>query len=107
MMNDFEEKKTLLYIANGLSNKKFVKINVEKIAEWIIDDGQKFCEHIYTRAVRCIAEEMLSQHIPTCELSELDFNERCEKAFRLDMYNDFEEVLMLICRQLYNKDYQF
>lgn len=45
MMNDFEEKKTLLYIANGLSNKKFVKINVEKIAEWIIDDGQMFCEH--------------------------------------------------------------
>ena len=45
MTNNFEEKKTLLYIANGLSNKSFVKKNIENIAEWIIEDGQKFCEH--------------------------------------------------------------
>lgn len=45
MTNNFEEKKMLLYIANGLSNKNFVRPNVENIAEWIIEDGQRFCEH--------------------------------------------------------------
>ncbi len=45
MTNNFEEKKTLLYIANGLSNKSFVRKNIENIAKWIIEDGQKFCEH--------------------------------------------------------------
>ena len=68
------------------------------------------CRHllyIYNRAVKYVAEEILSQHIPTCEWAKLDFRERCEKAFRLGMYNDFDEVLILICRQLYNKDFQF
>ena len=45
MMNDFEEKKALLYIANGLSNKNYVKRNVEHIVKWIVNDGQNFCEY--------------------------------------------------------------
>ncbi|MBE6452041.1 MAG: AAA family ATPase [Alphaproteobacteria bacterium] len=45
MTNNFEEKKSFLYIANGLSYKKYVKRNIENIARWIIDDGQKICEH--------------------------------------------------------------
>ena len=38
MTNNFEEKKMLLYIANGLSNKKFVKINIEKIKELALSE---------------------------------------------------------------------
>ena len=45
MTNNFEEKKSYLYIANGFSYKKYVKKNIENIARWIIDDGQQICEH--------------------------------------------------------------
>lgn len=45
MTNNFEEKKIILYVANGLSHVKFVRKNVETIAEWIIEEGQNFCEH--------------------------------------------------------------
>lgn len=45
MTNNFEEKKSFLYIANGLSYKKYVKRNIEPITGWIIDEGQNICEH--------------------------------------------------------------
>lgn len=45
MINNFEEKKTFLYITNALSNKSYVKRNVENIAKWILDDGQQLLEH--------------------------------------------------------------
>ena len=100
-----------LYVAPAIAEVDKISFERDYASKFMLEDVERGkCRHllcIYNRAVRYIAEEILSQHIPTCEWSELDFKERCEKAFRLGMYNDFEEVLIIICRQLYNKDYQF
>ena len=44
-MNSFREKKNILYIANALSNKNYIKSNIENIAEWITGEGTKLCKH--------------------------------------------------------------
>ena len=59
MMNDFEEKKALLYIANGLSNKNYVKRNVEHIVKWIVNDGQNFCEYKFGDAENYDAHDFI------------------------------------------------
>jgi hypothetical protein len=62
MMNDFEEKKTLLYIANGLSNKNFVKINVEKIADQATNKGvEKVKKITFTHSIQPIVESGLQK----------------------------------------------
>ena len=45
MINDFEEKKKILYIANALANKKYVKNNIENVAEWLANDGILLCKY--------------------------------------------------------------
>ena len=44
-MNSFREKKNILYVANALSNKNYIKSNIENIAEWITGEGIKLCRH--------------------------------------------------------------
>lgn len=44
-MNGFKEKKNISYIANALSNKNYIKSNIENIAEWITGEGIKLCRY--------------------------------------------------------------
>ena len=74
------------------------------------DIERETCRHllsIYNRAVRYIAEGMLSKQISFQEYSKMDFRNRCEKALKMGLFNHMDEVLIKICRELYNKDYQF
>ncbi len=43
MVIDFETKKCMSYVANALCNQSFVKANLKNIVEWIIDEGQDYC----------------------------------------------------------------
>lgn len=68
------------------------------------------CRHLlptYQAAVRYIAEDMLSREMPTSEWRKLSFAERCEKAMKQGLFNQFDDVLILVCRQRSGKDYQF
>lgn len=74
------------------------------------DIKQGRCRHllsIYNRAVRYIAEEVLSREIPVSEWQEMDFVQRCETAYRMGLFNNMDDVLVGVCRRLYGKDYQF
>ena len=44
-MSGFREKKNILYIANALSNKKYIKNNIENVAEWIVNEGGNFSKY--------------------------------------------------------------
>ncbi len=95
-----------------------VIIEMDKIAtetdfasKFMNDDIKRgSCRHIlniYNRAVRYIAEGMLSKQISFQEYSKMDFRNRCEKALKMGLFNHIDEVLIKICREIYNKDYQF
>ena len=43
MVIDFETKKCMSYVANALCNQSFVKANLKNIVDWIIDEGQDYC----------------------------------------------------------------
>lgn len=62
---------------------------------------------MYEKAVRCIAEELLSHAIPHEEWKKMDLAARCEKAMKLGLFNEFDDVLVSICRNLNGVDYQF
>ena len=68
------------------------------------------CRHLlpeYQAAVCYIAEDMLSREIPTGEWRKMSFAERCAAAMKRGLFNRFEEVLVLVCRQRQGKDRQF
>ena len=110
MTNNFEEKKMLLYIANGLSNKKFVKINIEKIAEWIIEDGQKFCEHKLMETEEYNRYDFMkffnkNQRIVTNNI--LEYAYKISKKYKISPKNkpsSFEQNLLFL-QKLFNLSY--
>lgn len=61
----------------------------------------------YQAAVRYIAEDMLSREIPVSEWRKMSFAERCAVAMKRGLFNRFDEVLALVCRQRQGKDCQF
>ena len=68
------------------------------------------CRHLlpeYQAAIRYIAEDMLSHEIPAGEWRKMSFAERCAAAMKRGLFNRFEEILVLVCRQRHGKDYQF
>ena len=68
------------------------------------------CHHLlpmYEKAVRYVAEEMLSREIPEDVWRKIDFTRRCEKAMELGLFNEFDDVLVSICQHYNQKDYQF
>lgn len=68
------------------------------------------CQHLlpeYQAAVRYIAEDMLSQEIPASEWQKMSFSERCAMAMKRGLFNQFDDVLVLVCRQRQGKDFQF
>lgn len=68
------------------------------------------CRHLlptYQAAVRYIAEDLLSQEIPVSEWRKMSFAERCAAAMKRGLFNRFDEVLVLVCRQRQGKDRQF
>ena len=62
---------------------------------------------VYQKAVRYIAEELLSREMPASEWRKLSLGERCAKAMALGLFNRFDEILVLVCRKWYGKDYQY
>lgn len=110
MTNNFEEKKMLLYIANGLSNKKFVKINIEKIAEWIIEDGQKFCEQKLMKTEEYNRYDFMkffnkNQRIVTNNI--LKYAYKISKKYKISPKNkpsSFEQNLLFL-QKLFNLSY--
>lgn len=68
------------------------------------------CQHLlpeYQAAVRYIAEDMLSREIPAGEWQKMSFAGRCGVAMKRGLFNRFDEVLVLVCRQRSGKDCQF
>jgi hypothetical protein len=68
------------------------------------------CRHllpVYKRAVSYIAEDMLSQEIPTTEWQKMDFAQKCETAYKIGLFSNMDDVLVSMCRKLFDKDYQF
>lgn len=68
------------------------------------------CRHllpVYERAVRYVAEDLLAREIPAGEWRKLDLSERCVLAMKRGLFNDFSNILILVCRQMFGKDYQF
>lgn len=68
------------------------------------------CRHllsVYQTAVRYIAEDILAQEIPVSEWRRMTFAERCAAAMKRDLFNSFDEVMVLICRRNQGKDFQF
>lgn len=68
------------------------------------------CQHLlpeYQAAVRYIAEDMLSREIPAGEWQKMSFAERCGVAMKRGLFNRFDEVLVLVCRQRSGKNCQF
>ena len=68
------------------------------------------CHHflpMYEKAVRYIAEEMLSREIPSEIWKSMNYAARCEKAMKLGLFNEFDDALVSVCRNLNGVDYQF
>jgi hypothetical protein len=63
--------------------------------------------NVYTRAVRYISEDMLLEQISYQEWQQLGLDGRCSRAMQLGLFNELENVLVMICRKLYGKDYQY
>lgn len=63
--------------------------------------------NVYQRAVNYITQEMLLNEISSQEWYQLDWSGRCARAMQLGLFNQIDDVLVSICRQLYGKDYQF
>lgn len=68
------------------------------------------CRHLlpeYQVAVRYIAEDMLNKEIPVSEWRNMSFAERCAAAMKRGLFNRFDNVLVLVCRQRQGKECQF
>lgn len=68
------------------------------------------CRHllpVYNQAVRYIAEDLLSREMPVSQWKDLDFAGRVEQAAKKGLFDRLDEVLVMVCRQKYGKDYQF
>lgn len=99
------------YVAPVVAEVDRVSVETDfavKMMRQDIDRG--VCRHllsIYNRAVRYIAEEVLSKEIPVSEWQKLSYRQRCEMAFKMRLFDNIDDVLVSICRKLYGKDYQF
>ena len=68
------------------------------------------CRHllpIYNRAVRYIVDDFFSKDEFCQGLRKMSYREKCEIALKKGVFNKMDDVLILICRQLHGKDYQF
>ena len=68
------------------------------------------CRHLlpmYQRAVNYILTDLLSREMPVSQWKDLDFAERVEQAAKKGLFDRLDEVLVMVCRQRYGKDYQF
>lgn len=62
---------------------------------------------VYQRAVRYIAEELLMREIPGDQWQRLKYSDRCRLAWSKGLFNQLDNVLVMICRKYYGKDYQY
>lgn len=62
---------------------------------------------VYQKAVRYIAEDMLSREISMNEWRKMDFSARCAAAMRKGLFDNLDDVLVDVCRRYYGKDYQY
>ena len=90
-------------------------VDVEPMTDYAItfmkrDIKRGSCRHlvnVYQKAVRYVAEDMLSQEMPVSEWRKLDFQQRQETALKRGLFQNFSDILVLICRKYWGKDYQF
>lgn len=62
---------------------------------------------VYAKAVRYVAEDLLSQEMPVSEWQKMSFGQRCEAAKRKGLFDNFENYLIEICKKYHGKEYQF
>ena len=62
---------------------------------------------IYQRAVSYITQDMLLQRISSQEWHQLDWSGRCSRAMQEGLFNELENVLIMICTKLHGKKYQY
>ena len=68
------------------------------------------CHHLlgmYQRAVSRIVNEVLPEMISSEEWQKLEVIDRYSKAMQLGLFNEFDEIIVKICRELTGKDSQF
>ena len=90
-------------------------VNVEPMTDYAVTFMQRdiqrgSCRHllnVYQKAVRYVAEDMLSQEMPVSEWRKLDFQQRQETALKRGLFQNFSDILVFICRKYWGKDYQF
>lgn len=62
---------------------------------------------VYEKAVRYIAEDLLVREIPAEQWRRLDLAGRCKLAWEKGLFSQLDDVLVLICRKYWDKDYQY
>ncbi len=62
---------------------------------------------VYEKAVRYIAEDLLVREIPAEQWRRLDLAGRCKLAWEKGLFSQLDDVLVLICRKYWGKDYQY
>lgn len=62
---------------------------------------------VYEKAVRYIAEDLLVREIPAEQWRRLDLAARCKLAWERGLFSQLDDVLVLICRKYWGKDYQY
>jgi hypothetical protein len=62
---------------------------------------------MYQRAVSRIVNEILPEMISSEEWKKLEVVDRYSKAMQLGLFNEFDGIIVKICRELTGKDHQF
>lgn len=100
-------KKDITPVANVEHHEKMTDYASMFMARDIELGINRHLMNVYTRAVRYISEDMLLEQISYQEWQQLGLDGRCARAMKLGLFNELENVLVMICRKLYGKDYQY
>ena len=92
---------------NQVREEKYIDYANSFMARYIKLGTNRHLLPIYKRAVDHIVKDLLAEEIGIQEWHQLDWSGKCARAMQLGLFNHFDDVLVLICRQLYGKDYQF
>ena len=94
-------------ISEATREEKYTDYAFEYMARDIKLGRNRHLLSIYQRAVHRIVNEVLAEFVETSEFRAMDYSDRCAKAMQLGLFNEFDEILVKICRELYGKDYQY
>lgn len=66
------------------------------------------CRHTfseYNEAVNYIINDLLREEMPVSEWVNMDYSKRYNQAMKKGLFNEFDNVLIQVCRKRYGKDY--